>query len=501
MTDVASGLSLTSVTKRFGGFAALEQVTLRASGGEVHALLGENGAGKSTLMNVACGLYSPDEGTLQIDGRQVRLNNPREAARLGIGMVHQHFKLVPAFSVLDNILLFNPGRRADEIASEAHRLSKRLGFDIDLSATAGSLPVPEQQRLEILKVLIAGARIIILDEPTAVLSPEEATSLMKVIGGLARDGAAVILVTHKLREALYHSDRITVLRRGRTVAEALPADLCPDELTKLIVGEHVVELPEFSDTKGKRIAWLNAVSAAASRPGMKGLQGVDFTVRAGEIYGIAGVAGNGQSELADIITGMKPPVEGTIWFDGTNVTEADPAARRRVGLAVIPVDRYKYGLAGQASVSENYAVNGVLAGRYGGWFRLERGRIRNRTAEAIKNFDIQGVRDTAQRASLLSGGNAQKLVIAREFEEVPRVVFADSPSRGLDVRAGAAVHDQLKKARKAGAGVILISEDLDELLLLADRIGVLREGRIVAEFDAPAQRGEIGRAMVSHEHE
>jgi simple sugar transport system ATP-binding protein len=495
------GLALRSVTKKFGGHAALERVTFHARAGEVHALLGENGAGKSTLMNVACGLYAPDAGWVEIDGHQVRLGNSRTAAQLGIGMVHQHFKLVPAFTVLENLRLFNPDRSVEEIAREAARLSGRLGFEIDLHARAGTLPVPEQQRLEILKVLVAGARIVILDEPSAVLSPDEATSLMALIGGLAREGAAVILVTHKLREALHHSDRITVLRQGRKIAEALPSDLTPEELTRLIVGENVVELPERSGMRGAPVIWLNGVAAEADRAGRKGLRGLDFTVHAGEIYGIAGVAGNGQAELAGIVTGTAHPTEGTIWMHGANVTAEDAAGRRRAGLAAIPVDRYRHGLAGQASVAENYAVNGVLAGRYGGWMRLRRARMRSRTEAAIRDFDVQGVRSTAQRAALLSGGNAQKLVIAREFETAPRVVFADSPSRGLDVRAGAAVHDRLKQARKAGAGVILISEDLDELLLLSDRIGVLREGRIVAEFDAPAERGEIGRAMVSHDHD
>lgn len=497
---MSQGLALNAVTKRFGGHAALDRVSFHARSGEVHALLGENGAGKSTLMNVACGLYAPDEGSIDIDGQPVQLDNSAEAAKLGIGMVHQHFKLVPAFSVLENIQLFNPDKPAGAIAEQAEKLSQELGFALDLAANAGTLPISEQQRLEILKVLIAGARTIILDEPTAVLSPEEATSLMDLIGGLARKGAAVILVTHKLREALHHSDRITVLRQGQKIAEALPSSMGPEELTNLIVGESVVELPERSEHVGAPMIWLRDVQAAAGRVGQKGLTGMSFTVHCGEIYGIAGVAGNGQSELADVITGMAHPTGGSIWIDGENITQSEPAVRRRAGLAAIPVDRYQHGLAGSASVAENYAVHGVLAGRYGGWLRLKRGAIRNRTSDAAKAFDVQGIRSTSQRAALLSGGNAQKLVIAREFETQPRVVYADSPSRGLDVRAAAAVHDRLKAARKSGAGVILSSEDLDELLLLSDRIGVLREGRIVAEFDVPVQRSEIGHAMVSHDH-
>ncbi|MWD27983.1 ATP-binding cassette domain-containing protein [Aquicoccus sp. SCR17] len=494
---MTTGLALRSVTKRFGGFAALEEVDFVAHGGEVHALLGENGAGKSTLMNVACGIYAPDEGRVEIDGKAVSIAGARDAAARGIGMVHQHFKLVPAFSVLDNILLFNPGRPAAEVGAEAQRLAARIGFDLPLEARAGTLPVAEQQRLEILKVLIGGARIVILDEPTAVLSPEEGTALMGLIRGLADEGAAVILVTHKLHEALHHSDRITVLRQGRTIAETTPEGMNPAELTTLIVGEQIVEEPELSSHVGERVIWLNGVELAGDA-GRRGLTGLDFQVRAGEIYGVAGVAGNGQSELAEVLMGLARPTGGTVWMDGENITEAGPAGRRRAGLACIPVDRYRHGLAGRLSVADNYAVNGVLAGRYGGWMWLNRAKARARAREAVEEFDVQGVRGMGQRAALLSGGNAQKLVIAREFEGETRVVLAHSPSRGLDVRAGAAVHARLRAARDAGAAVILISDDLDEILLLSDRIGVLSDGRMAAEFTAPADRAEIGRAMVSH---
>lgn len=496
---MTTGLALRSVTKRFGGHLALEAIDFHARAGEVHALLGENGAGKSTLMNIACGIYAADEGGIAINGRPARIGDTGDAARGGIGMVHQHFKLVPAFTVLENIQLFNPGRSAAELSQAAADHAGKMGFEIDLSAPAGSLPIAEQQRLEILKVLIGGARIVILDEPTAVLTPDEGLALMRLIRGLAEGGAAVILVTHKLHEALDHCDRITVLRQGRKVAEARPADLTPETLTTLIVGESIVEMPEPAAHIGRRAIWLAGVEKAG-KGGRKGLTGLDVTVRAGEIYGIAGVAGNGQSELAELLMGLAPPDAGTIWMEGHNVTEADPAERRRRGLACIPVDRYRHGLAGQRSVTENYIVTGVLAGRYGSWLRMDRAKARARATEAMAAFDVQGVRGPNHRAALLSGGNAQKLVIAREFEGETRVVLAHSPSRGLDVRAGAAVHERLRAARDAGAAVILISDDLDEVLLLSDRVGVLSSGRLAAQFDAPVDRADVGRAMVSHVH-
>ncbi len=496
---MTNALSLRSVSKSFGGFKALDGVDFSVAPGEVHALLGENGAGKSTLMNIACGLYAPDDGQIELDGRPVTISGARDAAAKGIGMVHQHFKLVPAFTVLENLLLFNPGRPPAEVAQQALDLAGRMGFQIDLEARVGTLGVSEQQRLEILKVLVAGARIVILDEPTAVLGEDDGRALMQLMRGLAESGSAVILVTHKLHEALYHSDRITVMRQGRKIAETLPKDMDPARLTTLIVGETIVEEPEPSPHVGGSRIRLNEVKMAGDG-GRKGLIDVSFEVKDGEIYGIAGVSGNGQNELAEVLMGLGLPEAGSIEIAGHgDVTHAGPAHRRRNGLACIPVDRYRHGLAGGVSIADNYAVNGALAGRYGNWLWFNRPKARAEARAAIKAFDVQGVRSLGQKAALLSGGNAQKLVIAREFQGHPKVVLAHSPSRGLDVRAGAAVHDRLRAARDGGAAVILISEDLDEILLLSDRIGVLAGGRLVAEFKAPANRAEIGAAMVTHD--
>ncbi len=492
-------LRLCSVSKSFGSFKALDSVDFSARSGEVHALLGENGAGKSTLMNIACGLYAPDGGHVELDGKAVSVSDARDAASKGIGMVHQHFKLVPAFTVLENIALFNPGCAMSEIAGKAQRLAGQMGFDLDLNRRTGTLCVAEQQRLEILKVLVAGARFIILDEPTAVLSDQEAKALMAIIRSLADDGSAIIMVTHKLHEALGHSDRITVMRAGRKIAETSPQEMDPVKLTDLIVGEQIVETSSPSPSIGQTRVRLSEVRVAGAN-GRKGLEGISFRVRGGEIYGIAGVAGNGQNELAEVLTGLADQVGGSIEFEGHgDIGDMAPAARRALGLASIPVDRYRFGLAGRRSVVENYAIRGVLAGNYGGWFRFDRKKAQKKARDAVKAFEIQGVRGTGMRAGLLSGGNAQKLVIAREFETDPDVILAHSPSRGLDVRAGAAVHERLRAARNNGAAVILISEDLDEVFLLSDRIGVLAEGRIAAEFDAPANRTDVGKAMISHD--
>lgn len=494
-----AALSLCGVNKSFGGFKALENVDFDVRPGEVHALLGENGAGKSTLMNIACGLYAPDEGHIEMAGETVTISGARDAAVRGIGMVHQHFKLVPAFSVLENIALFNPDGSSAVVAAEAMKIAEKIGFEIDLSRRAGSLGISEQQRIEILKVLVAGARVIILDEPTAVLGEEDARALMSLVRALAESGSAVILVTHKLHEALTVADRITVMRRGRKIAETLPSDTDRDALTTLIVGEQIVEKPAPSEHVGATRIRLQGI-ARTGEAGRNGLIDVSFDVKDGEIYGIAGVSGNGQTELAEVLMGLSLPSAGMMYFEGVgDITRHGPADRRRHGLATIPIDRYGHGLAGGISVTDNFAVKGALARKFGSWAWFNRRQAVKETQEAIATYDVQGVRTPRQKAALLSGGNAQKLVIAREFQDQPSVILAHSPSRGLDVRASAAVHESLRVARDRGAAVILISEDLDEVLLLSDRIGVLTGGRLSAEFNAPVHRNDVGAAMVSHE--
>ncbi|ARN18483.1 ABC transporter ATP-binding protein [Piscinibacter gummiphilus] len=501
-----NALELTGIRKSFDGFAALTDAHFAARWGEVHALLGENGAGKSSLMNIAAGLYAPETGAVLVDDNAVRFGGPRDAARHRIGMVHQHFKLVKPFTVAQNILLTAPpaaeglrhGQRLAQVERDIRAKARELGFDIDPTRRVETLSVAEQQRVEILKVLLAGARILILDEPTAVLTDTEAERLLQTVHGLARGGAAVVLVTHKMADVKTYADRVTVMRGGRTVATVDPKETSTQQLVKLTVGDSTPAEAAPRGTPGDvklRITGLRTPESGGRRV----LDGVDLTVRAGEIYGIAGVGGNGQGELAAAIMGLPMAADGEIVLEGHgDLRRTSTADRRELGLAAIPADRYGLALAGSLSVAENFGVGQVHTGRYGPAWHLRAKDLEADAAEAVREFDVQGVRSTAQKAALLSGGNAQKLVIAREFSKSPRVVLAHSPSRGLDVRAGAAVHARLRAARDAGAAVLLISEDLDEVLALADRVGVMTRGRIVAEHDQPADRQAIGQAMVDH---
>ncbi|QHJ01572.1 ATP-binding cassette domain-containing protein [Xylophilus rhododendri] len=495
-------LELSGIHKSFDGFVALADAQFSARWGEVHALLGENGAGKSSLMNIAAGLYAPEAGELLVDGNAVRLGGPRDAARHRIGMVHQHFKLVAPFSVAENILLGLPtpddaeesgyrkrlGRVRNEILTQAHA----LGFEIDPDRRVDKLSVAEQQRVEILKVLLAGARILILDEPTAVLTDQEAARLLATVRRLAEGGTAVVLVTHKMADVMRYADRVTVMRGGRTIATVDPGQSSESDLVRLTVGEAAPPPQRTVAPRGAARLQLQDI-----RAGM--LDGLSMTVHAGEIYGLAGVGGNGQGELAQAIMGLLPLSQGRMELEGFgDLTQASTVQRRELGIAAIPADRYGLALAGALTVAENFGIGQVHAGRYGRAGRLDRRRMEADAAEAVKAFDVLGVRSLRQKAALLSGGNAQKLVLAREFGRKPRLVLAHSPSRGLDVRAGAQVHERLRAARDGGAAVLLISEDLDEVLALADRVGVIVRGRIVAEFAAPAERQAIGQAMVAH---
>jgi ABC-type uncharacterized transport system ATPase subunit len=486
-------LSLSKIRKSFGSFLALDNAHFTARRGEVHALVGENGAGKSSLMNVAAGFYAADSGTIMKDGVTLSFSGPGEARASRIGMVHQHFKLVRRFSVAENILLANPGGGAYQprlraIAPEIREKADTLGFEVYPNRKIEDLSIAEQQRVEILKVLMAGAEFLILDEPTSVLTDQEATKLMAVLRDLATTGVAVILVTHKLAEALEHSDRITVMRGGRTLASVGAKEISAGELTRLIVGADVEE-PRRS-TIGSGSPVLRVVNLkCADGDGRITLEDATFTVAAGEIYGIAGVSGNGQMQLAEALMQVSTPMAGKI--------DIASGTGHQSKLAYVPADRYAFGLAGALSIVDNFTIRRVQAGHYGRGL-LNRAAMRGDTAVAVTHNHIHGVRSLTQKAALLSGGNAQKLVLARELASKPRVILAHSPSRGLDVRACAAVHEQLLVARASGVAVVLISDDLDEILNLSDRIGVMNRGRIVAEFSQPADRQQIGRAMVHH---
>ena len=502
-----TALELKGICKSFDGFAALIDASFAARWGEVHALLGENGAGKSSLMNVAAGLYAPEAGVIGIDDNTVHLNGPRDAARHRIGMVHQHFKLVRDFTVAQNVLLGLPsdlgdggyGKRLRRVEVTLREKARELGFAIDPGRRVDQLSIAEQQRVEILKVLLAGARILILDEPTAVLTDAEAERLLRTLRLLAGSGASVVLVTHKMADVKRHADRVTVMRGGRDVGTFEAAGTDVAELVRLTVGESAPARPTRRQAGSGVLLSVRGLASSAAGSSQRALNGIDLDLRAGEIYGLAGVGGNGQSELAAAIAGLLDATQGEMRLDGFGVLAGVPVSQRRSrGLATIPADRYGLALAGALSVAENFGIAQVPAGRYGRFWRLDRNRMAADARAAVEAFDVQGVRSVAQRAALLSGGNAQKLVLAREFGHAPKLVVAHSPSRGLDVRAAAAVQQRLLAARDAGAAVLLISEDLDEVLALGDRIGVMAGGRIVAEFVQPAERQAVGQAMVEH---
>ena len=455
-----NAIQLSGVSKSFDGFMALSQADFTARWGEVHALLGENGAGKSSLMNIAAGLYAPESGSLLINDNAVRLSGPRDASRYHIGMVHQHFKLVKPFTVAENIQLALPegpgnhafsGSHRQRLAALEQRISDKaaeLGFSIDPRKITESLSVAEQQRVEILKVLLAGARILILDEPTAVLTDGEAERLLETVRAFARQGAAVILVTHKMSDVKRFADRVTVMRGGRTIQTLDPQTVSVPELVRLTVGESAPASEYQPAIPGEvRLQVRDLRSTGAGGQGV--LNGVNLSLRAGEIYGIAGVGGNGQSELANVLMGLPEPCDGTLELTGFgDLRRASAEQRRELRIAAIPADRYGAALAG-SSVAENFGVGQVHSGRYGSFFRLRRKRLEAEAAEAVAGFDVQGVRSLKQKAALLSGGNAQKLVIAREFSRDPQLVLVHSPSRGLDVRATAAVHACAPPARPA----------------------------------------------------
>jgi general nucleoside transport system ATP-binding protein len=504
---MAPALELSGIRKSFGDFLALDNARLSVEYGEVHALLGENGAGKSSLMNVAAGLYSPDSGSIKIAGTPRRFSGPRESMARGIGMIHQNFKLVKRFTVAENVLLANPrgsfrsGKNA--IEREIKEQADALGFGLDHARRVDTLSIAEQQRVEIIKVLVAGARILILDEPTAVLTEGEAQRLLATVREIAQRDAAVILVTHKLRDVMAFAHRVTVMRAGKTVTTLPAQNATAAALTTLTVGSNVVTPSRSSKPAGERRLVVTGLASDAVA-GHTSLVDATFFVRAGEIYGIAGVGGNGQTELAAALVGGHQPSAGTIAIKEpgsqrlTSVTKATPRQRRDHGVAAVPADRQSFGLATALPIVDNFAIGFVHDGRFGSAIRIDRAGMARATRAAIAEFEVQGVRSLSQRAALLSGGNAQKLILARELSRVPSIIVAHSPTRGLDVRACAAVQRRLLDARHAGAAVVLISEDLDEVLSIADRIGVMTRGRIVAEFDAPADRQAVGRAMVDH---
>jgi general nucleoside transport system ATP-binding protein len=494
-------LELRGITKEFPGVVANDHIDFDLRRGEVHALLGENGAGKSTLMSILYGLYTADSGEILMNGKPVAINSPKDAIELGIGMVHQHFMLIPVMTVTENIVLAQEPRHAgvlldyDVAAERVRELSTAFGLAVDPNARIEKITVGQQQRVEILKALYRGAEILILDEPTAVLTPQEARELFEIIEGLKAQGKAIVFITHKLNEVLDVADRISVLRRGKLV-DTIPREGATEAgLARSMVGREVLlRVDKKPAQPGEPLLKVKELSVRDDR-GLEAVRGVTFDVRAGEIVGIAGVDGNGQSELIDALTGLRKASGGEMTVGGEDLTQASAREALDAGMGHIPEDRHRRGLVLDFNLAENLALHDYGREPFSrfGWMNPRRWL---RWADGLlKEFDVRGGVPTT-RAGSLSGGNQQKVVVAREVSRDPSVLIAAQPTRGLDVGAIEFVHRRLVEQRDAGKAVLLVSLELEEILSLSDRILVLYEGRIVAEFPPEVSEEEVGVAML-----
>ncbi|MFT4081877.1 MAG: ABC transporter ATP-binding protein [Nocardioides sp.] len=492
-------LEIQGLTKRFGDFTANDHIDLTIEPGEIHCLLGENGAGKSTLMNMLYGLISPTEGDVLVDGRPLRLDGPADAIAAGIGMVHQHFMLVPVFTVAENVMLGRESVRGLGVldrraaAARVRELSDRYGLAVDPDALVGDLPVGVQQRVEIIKALANDAEVLILDEPTAVLTPQEIEELMEIMRGLRAQGTSIIFITHKLREVKAVGDRISVIRRGKVVGTAAPST--PEtELAEMMVGR-AVQLVVDKDPAKPGEAVLEARDIVVHDPrGHQVVKGVGFEVRAGEILGIAGVQGNGQTELIKSLLGLVSPDAGAILLEGRDITRAGPRASLEAGIGYIPEDRGHDGYVGSFSVAENLVLDLVRDDRFSHGPALKIGAIEQNARHRIEQFDIR-TQGPQSPVSALSGGNQQKVVVARELSRSLKVLIASQPTRGVDVGSIEFIHQRIVAERDEGAAVLLVSTELDEIFALADRIAVMYDGRIVAIVTPDISREKIGLLM------
>jgi general nucleoside transport system ATP-binding protein len=494
-----AALELRGITKRFGRIVANDGVDFDLRAGEVHALLGENGAGKSTLMSILYGLYRPDEGQVVVGGEPVTIDSPRAAIDLGIGMVHQHFMLIPVMTVAENIVLADEPRSGALLdvaaaASRVRELSDRFGLAVDPGAVIEDVSVGQQQRVEILKALYRDAQILVLDEPTAVLTARETQDLFGVLRALRDDGKAIVFISHKLGEVLEIADRVTVLRRGKRVDTVATAGASEESLARLMVGRDVLlRVDKAPANPGDPILELRDVHARDDR-GLPAVQGVDLTVRAGEIVALAGVDGNGQTELVEAITGLRAVEAGSMHVEGRDRTGAGARELVAAGISHIAEDRHRRGLVLNFSIAENLALREYRTPKYSRRGFMSTRRMIAAARSLIREFDIRGG-EPETMAAALSGGNQQKVVIAREIANNPRVLVAAQPTRGLDVGAIEFVHRRLVAERDAGRGILLMSLESEEVRSLADRIVVIYEGRIVGEFPPDASEEELGIAM------
>ncbi|RNB91809.1 ABC transporter ATP-binding protein [Brevibacillus fluminis] len=478
-----SVVEMRGITKRFPGIIANDNITLDVKKGEIHALLGENGAGKSTLMNILFGLYQPDEGQILINEKPVTISNPNVANELGIGMVHQHFMLVEPFTVTENIILGKEPKKGFKIdsrkaAQDVEQLSQQYGLKVDPNAKISDISVGMQQRVEILKTLYRGAEILIFDEPTAVLTPQEIQELIEIMRNLVKEGKTIILITHKLKEIMAVCDAVTIIRRGKVIDSVKVSETNPDDLAAKMVGREVnFKVDKTPSVPKDVILTVDKVTAKDSR-GIDALRNISFEVRAGEILGIAGVDGNGQSELIEALTGLKKVESGKVLLKGNDITNNKPRSISESGLSHIPEDRHKRGLVLDFTMSENMVLETYFHPTFNKNGFLNYDAINKHAAKLIEEFDVR-TPSIHTLARALSGGNQQKAIIAREVDKDPDLLIAAQPTRGLDVGAIEFIHKRLIEQRDKGKGVLLVSLELDEIMNVSDRIAVIYEGQIV----------------------
>jgi general nucleoside transport system ATP-binding protein len=500
MSDTPFAVEMSGIDVRFPGVLANDQVNFSLKQGEIHALLGENGAGKSTLMNVLAGLYKQAAGTLQVNGDYVSFNSPKDAIAKGIGMVHQHFMLVPTQTVTENILLgLNEPKffmKLSDYDQKVLALQEQFGLRVDPTAKIWQLSVGEQQRVEILKTLYRGANILIMDEPTAVLAPQEIDDLMQTMRSMVAQGKSIIFISHKLHEVTAVADRITVLRKGKVTAEGLSMEgVTREKLAQLMVGRDVVFRVQKQPQKAGNVVLSVKNVHAENNKGVPALRGVSLEVRSGEVLGVAGVAGNGQSELAQVITGLRA-CQGSIQINGKEVSNHPPINAIRQGVSHIPEDRNKVGSAPNLTITENTIMKNYRQDPIGNGWSINFLNARNHARKLKEQYDIlaPNVRTMARK---LSGGNLQKVILAREISSQPLLMVAVQPTRGLDVGAIEAIQKLLLEQREAGTAVLLVSEELEELFTLSDRIAVIFDGQIMGIVDAEhADIDEIGLMMI-----
>ena len=499
-------IEMLNITKTFGDLKANDNITLQVKKGEIHALLGENGAGKSTLMNVLFGLYQPDSGEIRVKGKPVKITDPNVANDLGIGMVHQHFMLVDTFTVTENIILgMEPVKRGTidikDAAKEIEKLSKTYGLDVDPYAYISDISVGMQQRVEILKTLYRGADILIFDEPTAVLTPQEIDELLEIMRRLIKEGKSIILITHKLKEIMQAADRVTVIRRGKGIKTLNVSETNPDELASLMVGRDVRFEIDKKPAEPKDVVLKIENLVVKDYRGVDKVKGLNLSVRRGEILGIAGVDGNGQSELVEAITGLRHVESGKIYLNGEDITNKKPREITETGIGHIPQDRQKHGLVLPYTVAENLILQTNYHKPYSNRGILNFKSINENAHKIIEKYDVR-TQSELSTAGSLSGGNQQKVIIGREIERDPDLLIAAQPTRGLDVGAIEFIHKQLVEQRDKGKAVLLVSFELDEVMSVSDRIAVIFDGQIIGIVDPKeTNEQELGLLMAGQINE